>query len=120
MRYAVKSKARKRREAEYQVTLHSYAQILRPGVTRKEVESYLRAKDLKFQQMCCVELRKHSLDDLVKIGSEDPPWYCSENNVYIAFQFEDSEKSATKKMWVADDQDKLRAVTEFRWLETCL
>jgi hypothetical protein len=66
LRYAVKSPARKRREAEYLVTVHSYGQILRPGITRKAVENYLNAKNLKFQQMCCVELRKNSWDDLVK------------------------------------------------------
>jgi hypothetical protein len=91
-------------------------------MTRKEVEDYLRAKKLEFRQMCCVdtkEFRKIPWDDLVKIGEEDAPWYCSSTDVYLAFQF---TKGAQFKegMWRADDLDTLKAVSIHRSLETCL
>jgi hypothetical protein len=76
VRYVVKKQTRNRREAGYQSTLYSYSQVLKPGMTRKEVEDFLRAKKLEFRQMCCVdtkELRKIPWDDLVKIGAEDAP-----------------------------------------------
>jgi hypothetical protein len=43
--------------------------------------------------MCCVDAMelstRHSWDDLTKIGEENAPWFCGENNVYLAFQFTD-------------------------------
>ena len=45
--------------------------------------------------MCCVASIRgehasfigSSWDDLVKIGEESAPWFCSENDVYLAFEF---------------------------------
>jgi len=114
-------RAWKRREVAYQTTLQSYQQALAPGVTRKAVEDYLRARNTAFRQMCCVDqnLRKHSYDDLVKIGREDPPWFCGENNVYVAFQFSDG-LGLQEKWWGADDSDMLKSVLVYHWLENCL
>jgi len=85
-------------------------------MTRKEVESYLRAKALGFQRMCCIDERS-AFADLVKIGSEDAPWYCSEQNIYVAFQFAGVEPHEALKV---SDSDSLKRVTIFRWLEGCL
>ena len=77
VRYVAKKQTRKRREAGYQSTLYSYWQVLKPGMTRKEVEDHLRAKKLEFRQMCCVdskEFRTIRWADLVRIGEEDAPW----------------------------------------------
>jgi hypothetical protein len=119
VRYRLKKQAQRRREAAYQVALHSYTQILKPGMIRKEVEGYLRTKNIPFRQMCCVgDFSKRSWDDLTKIGEEDTPWFCSENNVYVAFQFTD--RGQHEAMWQANDLDTLKAVTIYRWLEGCL
>jgi hypothetical protein len=115
-------RAQQRREVAYQSALRAYSAVLRPGMTRKEVEDYLRARNIGFQQMCCVDtsqdFSKSVYDDLTKIGKEDAPWFCSEKNVYVAFQF-------TRPTWKAgeadaEDSDRLRAVTIHRWLEGCL
>ena len=56
-------------------------------------------------------------DDLVKIGAESTPWFCSENNVYIAFEFNPKshgEQSDT------NDSDVLKRVSVFHQLEGCL
>jgi hypothetical protein len=91
MKVRAELRAQAKREAAYQNNLSSYTQILKPGMTRREVEDYLRANKIEFQQMCCVDSselsRRHSWDDLVKIGGEDPPWFCREFNVYVAFQY---------------------------------
>jgi Na+-transporting NADH:ubiquinone oxidoreductase subunit NqrC len=75
--YGRKTQARKKREAAYQTALLSYTQVLKPGMTRKEVEDYLHGRKVNFQQMCCVDAtelsNRHSWDDLTKIGKEDPP-----------------------------------------------
>jgi hypothetical protein len=72
--------------------------------------------------MCCVDstetARRDSRDDLVKIGTEDAPWFCSEKNVYVAFQFTDHQQR--RGMPKADDLDTLKAVSIYRWLEGCL
>jgi hypothetical protein len=92
-RLAVKKRAAQKREVAYHSVLSEYQGDLRPGMARKEVEDYLRSKKADFTQMCCVEpndlAKRHTWDDLVKIGEEEPPWFCGENYVYVAFQFVD-------------------------------
>src|SRR5947208_1970697 len=83
-------RAQRDRDVVYQRTLRSYSEVLRPGMTRREVEDYLRTRSVSFLQMCCVDQKdssKNVYDDLAKIGEEDAPWYCSEKNIYIAFEF---------------------------------
>ena len=77
-------KLAQQRELFYQATLRSYSDALRSGLTRKDVESYLRANNKPFRQMCCMgRSGKNAYDDLTKIGKESPPWNCSAHNVYI-------------------------------------
>jgi hypothetical protein len=67
VRHERMKKARERREVAYQLALHSYAQVLEPGMTRKEVQDYLRANKVEFRQTCCVDMKEYkkgSLDDL--------------------------------------------------------
>lgn len=120
--YELKIRARKLREAKYETVLRSYTRDLSPGIKRKEVESYLQARDVHFLQMCCVDAsessRRHSLDDLAKIGGESAPWYCSEHNVYIAFQFTDHGQP--EKGYIAEGSDTLKAITIYHWFEGCL
>jgi hypothetical protein len=91
IRFEVKRRAARKREAGYQLVLREYTEVLKPGMKRKEVEDYLRTKNAKLRQNCCVDSsessKRHSWDDLTKIGEEDAPWFCSEHNVYVAFQF---------------------------------
>ena len=122
LRYGLEKQVRRRREAAYQSAVRSYAQVLKPGMTRKEVERYFRAKKLDFRQLCCVDAKdyaKGSWDDLIKIGDDEAPWYCSSANVYVGFQF--TGPGEFNGMYPgADDLDKLKAVTLYRALETCL
>jgi hypothetical protein len=75
IRHGLRLQAKRKREAAYQSALLSYTQVLKPGITRKEVEEYLRARNVDFAQMCCVvDIQvhpKHSLDDITKVGQED-------------------------------------------------
>jgi len=124
VRHVVKERVQRRREAEYQNALRSYSQALKTGMTRKQVEDYLSARNLSFRQMCCVSVKEFSrgvydnaYDDLVKIAQEEVPWFCSENNVYIAFQFLGSGQNSFAR---ADASDKLKDLTIYHWLEGCL
>ncbi len=107
--------AQTKREATYQATLQSYSDVLKPGMTRKYVEDYIRLKGQSAQQICCIE-DSSVFADLLKIGKEKHPRYCSEKNVYIAFQFVAVEP---RNSWVGDS-DTLKSVTIFRRLEGCL
>jgi hypothetical protein len=116
-----KRQAREKREIEYQSALHSYSQLLKVGMTRKEVEDYLRTKNAQFSQMCCVdskEMRKGIWDDLTRVGEEDPPWFCNHHSVYIAFQFIGQKREAA--IWQADPSDTLKNISVYHQLETCL
>ena len=114
-------RSQQKREAAYQTALRSYSEVLKPGMTRKEVEDYLRARNASFRQMCCVnrkDFSKRAYDDLTMIGREDAPWVCSEKNIYIAFQFSGTETRSGAP--TAEASDKLTAVTVYPWLEGCL
>lgn len=122
-RFAMKKRAAQRREAAYQLALSKYQRVLRPGVTRKEVEDYLGMNNNKVIHMCCVDSRqtgRHTWDDLVKIGQEDPPWYCGETNVYLGFQFADHVQIKTGHDMNDNDLDMLKAITLIHQPETCL
>jgi hypothetical protein len=122
MRHFSQERVQQKREAAYQSALRSFSKDLRPGMTRKEVEDYLRARNVKFRQMCCVDANErfstNVYDDLAKIGQEDAPWVCNEKNVYVAFQFIGPERNSLGP--VADASDTLRAISIYRWLEGCL
>ena len=114
-------RAQREREAAYERSLRSYSAILKPGTSRKEVEDYLYERKIEFQQICCVDTIGPStgvLDDLIKIGQEDHPWYCSEKNVYIALQFAGQKREEPAPEAVASD--RLKAISIFQWLEGCL
>jgi hypothetical protein len=119
-RYMLEKRAKRKREIAYQSALRSYSERLGPGITRKEVEDYLRARNVEFGQMCCVDgqLSNGVWDDLAKIGQEGAPWYCSEHNVYVAFQFTGPKRN--RGVWTADPSDTLKAVNIFHRLEGCL
>ena len=121
VRHVLEKPAQQKREVAYQAALRPYSEVLRPGMTRNEVESYLRAENVRFGQMCCVDptdLSKGVYDDLTKIGQEDAPWFCSEMNIYVAFQFTGPDRHAVG--WTADASDTLKSVTIYRRLEGCL
>jgi hypothetical protein len=105
-----------KREAAYQAKLQSYSDVLKPGMTRKNVEDYLRGKGVEFGKLCCVD-KASVFSDLVKIGKEKHPWYCEEHNLYIAFQFVSVEP---QKGLEAHDSDTLKEITIFHKLDGCL
>jgi len=122
--HVIEERTQKRREIDYQKTLRSYSEVLKTGMTRKEVEDYLSTKKIRFRQMCCVTTKEFSrgvyddtYDDLVKIAQEDVPWVCSENNVYVAFQFLGRDKNSLP---TAEPSDILKDVTVYHWLEGCM
>src|SRR5579872_1236292 len=93
----VEERAQETREAEYELARRRYADVLRLGISRKEVEAYLRKNN--------IVIVNRSYDDLVKIGQEDPPWYCGEVNVYVALQFESRGEQSSR--WAQSDSDIL-------------
>lgn len=111
--------AQRERKVEYESALRTYSAALKPGMTRRGVEDYLRMRGNPFQQMCCVGVQRSALADLVRIGKEEAPWYCSEYNVYVAFEFAGDPESHTP-VRQAHDSDRLVNVSLFPWLEGCL
>jgi MoaA/NifB/PqqE/SkfB family radical SAM enzyme len=114
-----------KRESGYQTVLAQYVAELKPGMTREQVERHLQTNGKGFKQMCCVanfkgeyvSFDRAGYDDLVKIAEESVPFVCSENNVYIAFEFNpksDGEVSHTNL------SDILKRVSVFHKLEDCM
>ena len=113
--------AQQKREAVHQSQVDAYAEVIKPGMTRKQVEDYLRGKKIPFQQMCCVA-GENSLSDLVKIGTDKKPWFCSEHDVFAAIQFATvpSNERHIVSGYPAFDTDVLKRITVFHWLGGCL
>ena len=98
-----------------------YSQVLKPGMTRKEVEDYFRVNKIQFGQGCCAEHpHGHSLDDYVEIGTQHIPLPCGDTSYYVAFTFDDqTQHPPTRKILPADDLDTLRSITTFHWVDDC-
>lgn len=100
--------------------LISYDQVLKPGMTRKEVEDYLRANKASFDHTCCVEgPNKRSLDDLIKIGTRHFPVPCGDESYYVALIFNDQTEHPPVANSGTDDLDTLRSITTFHWVDDC-
>jgi hypothetical protein len=113
------------REAYYQAILAKYTSELKLGTTREQVEQRIQSDGKRFSQMCCVSNTRGQYtssveagwDDLVKIGEASTPWFCSENNVYIAFEFSPKSPGELSK---TNASDVLKRVSVFQRLEGCL
>ena len=113
------------RESGYQTVLAQYAVELKPGMTREQVERRLQTNGKGFKQMCCVanfkgeyvSFDRAGYDDLVKIAKESVPFFCSENNVYIAFEFNPKSQVELSN---TNNSDILKRVSVFHQLEGCM
>lgn len=100
----------------YQRTLRSYTAALSPGITRKRVEGELHARGVQYQRVSGFDVTS-AYADLVKIGTEPAPWYCSKNNIYIKFAFD----AANPGHGSSDSElDVLRTIAITPWLQDCL
>jgi hypothetical protein len=111
----IEKRAAQKRQTEYEAVLREYSGALKSGMSRREVESYLRLRGRSFRQMCCIKVPRNAYADIVKIGEEKAPWYCNKYNVYVAFEFETTEPHGT-----VTDADRLETTSLFPWLEECL
>jgi hypothetical protein len=100
--------------------LLSYSQVLKPGMTRKDVEEYFRANKVQFSRTCRVEgSYKQSYDDLIKIGTQHFPVPCGDESYYVTFIFNDQTQHPPVRTPQADDLDTLRSITTIHWVDDC-
>lgn len=107
----------RRRAAAYEATLREYSAVLKRGMTRKTVEDYLRKQNAGFTHSCCMGASHNAWDTLVKIDEEKPPWFCSEQYVYVGFEF---VSDAPHRFPEAHDSDTLTVVRLLRRSTGCL
>jgi hypothetical protein len=112
---------KQRREAAFQIIVDNYSKDLKPGMTRKSVEDYLRSKKLPIDQRCCID-REAAYSDYVKIGADEKPWFCEENAVYIVLQFAVVEPMVNYPAFTYSDRnsDALKKISIIRQPEGCL
>ena len=114
----IQKRAEQKREAEYKAVLREYSAALKVGSQRDHVESFIRSKGQSFQRTCCLlSPDQNAWEDLVKIGSERTPWYCSESNIYLDFEFYAPPHPGMPQ---AEPSDSLRTIALTPWLEGCL
>jgi len=106
--------AGKKRQAQYESQLAAYRAAVKIGTTRADLENYLQSRSLQFRHICCALVTPGSgWEDLVKIASGDPPWYCNYSNIYIAFEF---PRTADNPL----GSDRLQNIELFPYLEECM
>ena len=108
--------AKQRRDSDYESEVRSYSQKFELGTTRGKVEEEFRTQGVSFEQMVTVNERGE-FADLIKLGEEEHPWYCSENYVYVAFEFVSTEPHQSLKV---SDSDVLREIRRDDRLSGCL
>ena len=107
---------KKEREAQFQSILRRYSEALKPGMTRKDVEAYLAAHQAKFSRFPVDDPNAYA--DITRIGEGDGHWYCSREDIYLAFQFiADPMRSGLPS---ALPSDTLKKITLYPKLEDCL
>jgi hypothetical protein len=115
---SVRAESRERREIGYQAKLRTYSEAFHRGITRKELEDYLRSSHTNFSQVSTrygyPERNEWQEADLVEIGQETPPWFCSRSPVYVAFEFISTEKLKV------NDADILERIELYRPDTGCL
>jgi hypothetical protein len=110
--------ASEKREAAYRAGLEAYTHEFQPGLSRKDVEHSLRAKGVHFTQMCCVDQETSAFADLVNVGEESAPWFCSHYFINVALVFTASQPRY--RHLEIRDTDLLKSVRIFRQLDGCL
>ena len=76
------------RQAGYQATVRDYSARFTPGTTRETIESSLAKEHVQVQTGPAYSGNRRGLEDTIKIGTEDPPWYCSRQGIYLVFEFD--------------------------------
>lgn len=119
---AVKRQAAADREANYQRELVSYKDALKPGVSRKEVEQYLKDRGAQYSWIWGMQNNATTSNDILKIGQEKSPhWYCSWEDVDIAFEFEATGTPSDPLHHAAGlPNDRLKDIILWRQLQNCL
>jgi hypothetical protein len=107
------TRAQMKRENEYQSALHFYNQIFKRSMTKKEVEDWLNLNKIEF----FTQSSNFSSYDLIKIGEEEPPWYCGVHWVYVKLNFRDVEQRGP---FGAGDEDTLNEIEVYHQLDRCL
>lgn len=111
LRTNVRATAKRKREIGYEAALRSYSQTIHPGLTRKDLEDYLRSRNISFTWAFTSygASRDSQYADLVKLGEEASPlWSCGQEYVYVAFVFKGVEK------YRQNDSDVLERIEEHR------
>ena len=116
-RFALEKRSERKRQLVYQTITNRYAEELREGTTRQSVERYLRFQGKEFQRFCCVGARTKAWADRVRIGQEQPPFFCSQHNVYVVFVFDALDPSVEMSR---DGNDRLVEVKLYPVSEVCM
>ena len=85
------------------------------------VETYLRSEGKSYQRRS--DRQQATPDDFVKIGSEPPPWFCNERNVYVRFNFRPHANESAETLMTdlqGHPQDTLESVALEYSPEVCL
>ena len=106
--------AQRKRDFGYQSALQQYRNDLHSAAKREDVESYLQSRRIQFGPLCCGDDEPNGSSDFVLLGNEEAPWYCSENKVYIAFQFDTYPPGSRA------NSDRLKAITIDHKFDDCL
>jgi hypothetical protein len=105
-------------KAAYEAKCQAYAKIMKPGMTRKDVEGYLKSKGITFYRTWFAE--RDAYADEILIGAEKPPFYCGSYNIYLAFEYISAEPPQPNGLHSCTDADVLKEIKVIDRLESCV
>jgi hypothetical protein len=103
-------------DAHYGSALRSYLSDLKPGVSRKEVEDYFRARSISFSRGNDHYTNRSSpafdlsYPDIIGLREETRPWPCGSSDVYVVFKFTGHRPYSGVGNIEADDTDTLESI----------
>jgi hypothetical protein len=78
------------RQRSYRAKVDVYRSILKIGISREQVEAYLRQTGAPYQRSCC---EAGVFSDRTRVGHEAPGWICRNWDVYVQFQFAGEDRN---------------------------
>ena len=106
--------SRNAHQAQYRAVLEAWSNEIAVGMNRTDAENVLHQKDIPFLRASVQGSR--GLDDLITIGHETPPFFCSNDDVYVRVSFNTSAGSLP----TAHPTDRVQQIDLFEMPRACL
>jgi tRNA(Ile)-lysidine synthase TilS/MesJ len=90
--FVLSKQKEQQRQSSYRARVDVYRSVLKPGITRQQVEAYLRQTGAPYQRSWC---EAGVFSDRTRIGHEAPGWVCRNWDVFVELKFSGGDGNET-------------------------